>query len=302
MVLISILLAPVVMAGAALAERRLGPSAAGWVGALPVAMAVAVLVVATDSGPDAAAAMALSAAVHVPAQVALGVVFAHVLHRHGLLRGAAGGALAYVAVALLVERLPAAVAVLAAVIVLWAAPRVMPTALLRTPSARSRSSIVLTCAGAALIVAAAVLCSRWAGPAPAGAVAAFPTMCTMLTVVAVTCDGRAAGVHTLIGLVRSLPCYLAFGLTFGLTAPLAGPAAVAYGLMACLAVAAVLPSPLRRDGRPVQQPGRVEQQQRQDDLDAQSGADAERLPQREVAEVRDVEDKMRTGVDQVAGQ
>ncbi|WP_164842624.1 hypothetical protein [Actinoplanes solisilvae] len=43
--------------------------------------------------------MAFSAALHVPTQIALAVVFAHVLHRYGLFRGAVCGARAYHAVA-----------------------------------------------------------------------------------------------------------------------------------------------------------------------------------------------------------
>jgi hypothetical protein len=236
-VVIPVLLAPAVMAAAALVERRLGPSAAGWVGALPVAFAVAVVAVAVDSSPDTAAAMALSAAVHVPAQVALGLVFAHVLHRHGLLRGAVCGVLTYLTGALLIEHVHAALAVVVAVVVLWSAPRVMPSTPLRASSPRSTSTSVATCAGAAVIVAAAVLSSRLAGPALAGAVAAFPTMCTMLTIVAATRDGAPAGVHTLAGLVRSLPCYLAFCITVALTTPVIGLASVSLGLVACLAAA-----------------------------------------------------------------
>ncbi|MBW6440211.1 hypothetical protein KZ829_41450 [Actinoplanes hulinensis] len=237
--LIPLLLAPAVMAAATLMERRLGPSAAGWAGALPVAFAVAVIAVAADAGPATAAAMAFSAAVHVPAQVALGTVFAHVLHRHGLLRGAVAGAFTYLAVALIVERVPPMLAVIVAVVVLWWGPRAMPSVPLRPASDRHWSVTVLTCAGAAAIVAAAVLSSRLAGPGLAGAVAAFPTMCTMLTVVAVTRDGAAAGVHTLAGLVRSLPCYLAFCFTVAFAAPAAGLASVGLGLVACLAAAAL---------------------------------------------------------------
>lgn len=236
--MIPLLLAPAVMAVATLIEKRLGPSAAGWVGALPAAFAVAVIAVSVDIGPGAAAAMALSAAAHVPAQVALGVVFAHVLRRRGLAVGFAAGLAAYIAASLLIAGVPAALAVAVAVAVLCLAPRVMPAAPLRPASPRSRRIVALTCAGATLIVAAAVLTSRLAGPDPAGTVAAFPTMCTILTVVAVTRDGAAAGVHTLTGLIRSLPCYLAFCVTVAVAVPFAGIAAVGIGLLSCLLAAA----------------------------------------------------------------
>jgi hypothetical protein len=41
----------------------------------------------------------------------------------------------------------------------------------------------------------------------------------------------------LAGLVRSLPCCLAFTLAVALAAPAAGAAAIGLGLLACLAVA-----------------------------------------------------------------
>src|SRR5687768_18531673 len=111
MLVISLLLAPAVVGAATLIERRLGPSAAGWVAALPVSFSVAVLAVTLDAGPDAAGAMALSAASHVPAQVAFGVAFAAVLTRRGLLPGAAAGALTYVAGSLALAGTPAALGI-----------------------------------------------------------------------------------------------------------------------------------------------------------------------------------------------
>jgi hypothetical protein len=236
-IIVSLLLAPVVMAAAALIERRLGPSAAGWVTALPIAFAVAVVAVSLDAGSRPASTMALSAATHVPAQVGFGVVFAAVLTRHGLIVGAAAGTAAYVGCSLLVADVPAALAVASALPMLAFAPRFMVTDRPRPGSPRRWSTTALTCVAASAIVGAAVVTSRLAGPEAAGAVAAFPTMCTLLTLTVVTRDGRAAGAHALTGLVRSLPCYLAFCLVVASTAPSAGAAAVALGLLACLAAA-----------------------------------------------------------------
>ncbi len=236
-IFVSVLLAPVVMAAAALIERRLGPSAAGWVAALPVAFAVAVVAVSLDAGGGAAGTMALSAAAHVPAQVAFGVVFAAVLMRRGLLAGAAAGTAAYVACSLLLVDVPAALAVAAALPVLALAPRLMVAGRPRAGSPRRPSTTALTCVAACAIVGAAVVTSRAAGPEAAGAVAAFPTMCTILTLTVVGRDGRVAGAHALAGLVRSLPCYLTFCLVVACTAPAAGAAAVALGLLGCVAAA-----------------------------------------------------------------
>lgn len=237
MVVVSLLLAPVVMAVAAVIERRLGPSAAGWVAALPIAFAVAVVAVSLDTGSRPASTMALSAATHVPAQVVFGVVFAGVLMRRGLIAGVAAGTAAYVACAVLLVDVPAALAVAAALPVLAFAPRFMVGERPRPGSPRRWPTTALTCVAASVIVGAAVVTSRLAGPEAAGAVAAFPTMCATLTLTVVTRDGRAAGAHALTGLVRSLPCYLTFCLVVAFTAPSAGAPAVALGLVACAAAA-----------------------------------------------------------------
>ena len=233
----SLFIAAVAMAAVALIERRLGPSAAGWVAALPVTFAVAVLAVMLDAGTRPASTMALSAATHVPAQVAFGVVFAGVLVRRGLLPGAAAGALAYVACSVGVAGVPPGLAVASAIPLLAFAPRLMAGGRPRVGAPRRRSTTALICAAASVIVGAAVLTSRLAGPEAAGAVAAFPTVSTTLAVALVTRDGAPAGAHALTGLVRSLPSYLAFCLVAALAVPSAGLAAVALGLLACVAAA-----------------------------------------------------------------
>jgi uncharacterized protein with PIN domain len=235
--LISLLLAPIVMAAAVVIERRLGPSAAGWVAALPVSFAVAVMAVTLDSGTGTASAMALSAATHVPAQVAFGIVFAAALIRRGLVFGAMAGTLAYVGCSIGLADMPDPLVVVSAIPVLAFAPRLMTRGRPRLGSPRRPSTTVLTCVAASLIVGAAVVTSRLAGPEAAGAVLAFPTMSAVLAVGVVTRDGPLAGAHALTGLVRSLPCYLAFGVVVILAAPSIGLAAIALGLLACAAAA-----------------------------------------------------------------
>jgi hypothetical protein len=236
-ILISLFLAPIVMAAAVSIERRMGPSAAGWVAALPVSFAVAVVAVTLDAGTATASTMALSAATHVPAQVGFGVAFAAVLIRRGVALGTAAGALAYAGSSIALAGMPGALVVVSAIPVLALAPRLMPVARPRLGSPRRASTTVLTCASATLIVGATVVTSRLAGPEAAGTVLAFPTMSGLLAVSVVCRDGRLAGAHALTGLVRSLPCYLAFGLAVILAAPSMGLAAIALGLLACLTVA-----------------------------------------------------------------
>jgi hypothetical protein len=235
MVFAALLVAPVVMAAATLIERRLGPSAAGWVAALPVSFAVAVLAVALDAGDGTASAMALSAATQVIPQVVFAVVFAAVLTRRGLIGGAAAGTLAYAACSLALAGVPDALLVAAAVPALALAPRFVTKSRPRAGSPRRWPAIAVTCAAASAIVGAAVLTSRLAGPVAAGAVAAFPSISATLAAAVATQDGRPAGAHALAGLIRSLPCYLTFCLVVALGAPSLGAPAVALALVACLA-------------------------------------------------------------------
>jgi hypothetical protein len=234
----SLLLAPAVMATASVIERRQGAAAAGWVAALPVSFAVAVVAVTLEAGTAPERAMALSAAAHVPAQVAFAVAFAAVLTHRGLFLGVAAGALVYVACSVALADAPNALMVTGAIPALALAPRVMTDERARPGSPRRWPATVITSAAASAVVGAAIVTTRLAGPEAAGAVAAFPTMSTALAVAVVTRDGASAGAHALAGLVRSLPCYLAFCLVVVLAAPSFGVAATALGLLACVAAAA----------------------------------------------------------------
>jgi hypothetical protein len=235
MVFVSVLIAPIVIAAAALTERRLGPSAAGWVAALPVSLAIALAAVALDAGERTAAAMALSAATHVPAQVLFAAAFAAVLTRHGALLGGAAGTLAYVACAIALALLPDVAAIVAAVPLLAVAPRIMTASPPRVGSPGRWSSTAMTCAVASVFVGVAVLTTRLAGPVTAGAIAAFPSMSTTLAITVIARDGPAAGVHVLAGLLRSLPCYLTFCLVVVLAVPSVGLPAVALAILGCVA-------------------------------------------------------------------
>ena len=236
-IVFSLLLAPTVMATATLIERRQGAGAAGWVAALPVSFAVAVVAVTLEASTAPASAMALSAATHVPAQIAFAIVFAGVLTRRGLVVGAAAGALTYVACSIAIAGAPDGLMVTTAIPALALAPRFMTGERARPASPRRWPTTVATCAAASVVVGAAIVTMRLAGPEAAGAVAAFPTLSTALAVAVVTRDGPAAGAQALSGLVRSLPCYLAFCLVVVIAAPSFGVAAAALGLLACAAAA-----------------------------------------------------------------
>lgn len=239
MTLVPVLIAPVVMVVAALVDRRLGPSAAGWTAALPVGFTIAIVAVLVDAGGATAAAMALSAAGHVVAQVAFAIVSTAVLARRGLLVGAAAGTLAYLVCGLGLAHVNDLVAVAAAVPALAFGPRWIDAPPPQAVPSRRWGTVALTCVAAAVLVGGAVLAARLAGPALAGAVGAFPTMSVTLAGAVAARVGPAGAAQVFVGLVRSLPCFLAFCLVVAVLAPAIGLPAVPIALLACLVVARV---------------------------------------------------------------
>jgi hypothetical protein len=233
MVVLCALCAPLMLASATMVERRLGPSAGGFVAALPGGFAVAVVAVSLDAGGRAASTMALSAGTHVPAQLCFAVVFAGVSQVRGLPAGLPAGVLAYVVASLLLAPLPTLLALALAVPAFAVGPRMIAANRPRAGSPRRWSATAMTCAAASIVAATAVLTSRLAGPATAGAVAAFPTVTTTLAVSVMARDGRRAGAHVCGGLVRSLPCYLTFCILVVATEPRIGPLATAAALLGC---------------------------------------------------------------------
>ncbi len=218
-------------------EQRHGSSAAGWVAALPLTFAVAVVAVDLDGGAGPAGRFALSAGAHVPAQVAFAVVLVRVMNHCGLLLGAVAGTAAYLVVALVVGPVPAALAVAAAVPALVAGSRGLSgsaSEAARAPASARAGTVAITCLAATVVVAAAVGASHLAGPQVGGLVAAFPSISLTLTTGMVRRAGRPAGAAALAGLIRGLPCYLTFCVVVAVTAPVLGLAAVALGIAGCL--------------------------------------------------------------------
>ena len=166
-----------------------------------------------------------------------GIVFAAALVRRGLILGGAAGTLAYLVCALALAHVPDLLAISLAIPALIAAPRLIPAGPPLTGSTRGWTSMATNCTVSMVIVAVAVIAARLAGPVIAGAITAFPTMSTALAVTIATRSNTSAAVSALLGLVRSLPCYLTFCLVFALLEPTLGLTAAALALLGCLAAA-----------------------------------------------------------------
>ena len=210
MVVVPLLLAPLLMAVATVLERRIGPAVAGWVGAAPVIIVIALFAVSADLGPGAAALLAGGAAEHVVAQVAYAAAFALLVRRLGTVVGLSAGVGAFVLVSLVLALLPQG----------------------RIPAAAAVAAGVVALVAVGVVVTVAHL----AGPGAAGLVSAFPTFSTALALLVARDLGTPGVAAVLTGTVRALPAYLVFCVTVWLAAPAMGiGAAVALGLTACLA-------------------------------------------------------------------
>ena len=236
MIVVALILAPVLMLLVSFVEHRLGPSAAGWAAALPVTLAVSVAAVIAHEGATRGGQVALRAASFAPAQVAFAIVFAGVLWRGGLVLGLLAGVAGYLAAARVVTLIPPWVALAAGVAAVVAGPRLMPHLSIRPGSRRSWLITTLNCSAAAGVVGAVVLATEFSGPTLGGMIAAYPTMCSVLTIIVGKRSGRDAGVHVLVGLVRSLPAYLTFGAVAAAVQRFDADVAIPVALLACLAV------------------------------------------------------------------
>lgn len=234
--LVPIVLAPIVMYVAIRAQRRLGSEAAGWVAAIPTTVPIAVLAVGLQSGDAAASTLTLSAASHVPAQICFALCFAAGLRRFGIAAGLAAATVAFVAASLVIAYLPPVVAIAAAVVALMIGPRLavspLEPAVVEAIDAGPRGpNAVAACSAAAVVVAAVISVVRIAGPVIGGVIAAFPTLSSTITVAITRSNGRNAGIATLTGLVRGLPCYFAYLASVTLLAvPLGALTATLIGL------------------------------------------------------------------------
>ncbi len=234
--LLPLVLAPTAMVLVTIAERRLGPAAAGWLNAIPLSITIAILAVTADRGTTAGAAVAEAAAAHVPAQVAFAVAFAAVLRKPAsLLAGLAAATGAFVLASLLIALVPAPLAIAAALPALLAGRRLLAG---DAPAVDGGGSAYDTAirAGVALTAVMAVLTTvRAVGPTLGGAVAAYPALTATLAATVGRARGPQAAAGLLRGVVQGLAGYLAFCVALATTAPALGIATA--GLLAVTACA-----------------------------------------------------------------
>ena len=185
-----------------------GPAAAGWIAGLPIAFAVTLFAMARTEGATTAGRVAASAAGHVSAQVAFGLIFGAALVRWGLTAAGIAGLLGYVTASVTLAQMPQYAATALGVAALAAGAALMPRQPSRTRRPGKPSTAIVVCLSAAVAVLGATLASQAAGPVLGGAVAAFPTTSATLAVTIAAQGKRDDAANVAFGLVRSLPCFL----------------------------------------------------------------------------------------------
>ena len=185
-----------------------------------------------------ASRVAVSAADHVPAQVAFALIFAAALVRWGLVAGGITGVLAYVIASAALSQLPQYAAITLGVTALAAGALLLPHQPAHKPRPRKPPVTIAICLSAAVAVLTATLASRVAGPALGGAVAGFPATTTTLAIFIAVQGERSHAANVAFGLISSLPCFMAFALVVVAAAPRLGLVSVPLAAIAALAVAA----------------------------------------------------------------
>jgi len=224
---VPLLAAPALMVAASLSERRWGSQAAGLVAAAPVTVLVGVVLVSFDLGPQAARDLALSTSGHVLSQVAMAHVFFHVATRRGTLRGLVFATATYVVFVWLTTYLTPTLAVVLGLMAALAGSGQLGHSEAESNNLATGSvsdSLVLAVRAAVALAAASGIfaASHLFGPSMGGAVGAFPMFSITLACLIASTKGLPGLRNVLRGLVRALPAYQAFGVTYCLTAPTAG--------------------------------------------------------------------------------
>ena len=220
---IGIPIAVLIMFVAQRVERHLGAAAAGWVAALPISFGVASAALAVTGRRADASLIAISAAGHLAAQIDYAIAFVWVSARRGVLQALAAGILVYAAASIVLLPTPYVVRIALGVGLWVIGIRFMvhqPPAT-KVANGQSTAKQILSLASAAFVVAFITIANHYVGPAVTGAIGAFPTMSTTIALFVARRSNVTNANSVMNGLVRSLPCYVTYCVTFAVVIMLA---------------------------------------------------------------------------------
>lgn len=213
-----LILTPLLIGGASVAQRRWGAQVGGWIVALPLTTGPIILFVALDQSPELAANIAHGSLAGVIAEAAFALAYAAACVRTGVLGSLAAGIAAFVVLGALVPDVAPpltyllALAALGGTLLVLPTPRVDPDRVaIAPPSWDVPARIVVATALVLLLTSVAPTI----GGRAAGIIAAFPVYASVLTTFAQRTRGSAEAILVLRGLLFGLPGFATFALLVG---------------------------------------------------------------------------------------
>ncbi|MFO1327656.1 MAG: hypothetical protein U1F56_09895 [Rubrivivax sp.] len=210
MLWLKLTLVPLFLLGVSLVARRWGPRVAGLFAGLPLVTGPILGFMAVEQGTTFGAAGARAALGGVAGAVTFALVYSHRALRGPWPQALSLALTAWAALALLLQLLPGALAVQAALALgaLALAPRLRPALPALPPAAPvGAGGLALRMAAGAGLTLAVTGAAAWLGPRWSGVLAVFPLLST---VIAVDVQRRQGAAHAAVLLCSMLPAFNAF--------------------------------------------------------------------------------------------
>ena len=239
MLLVKLLTVPGFLWLISLANRRWGPSVAGWLAGLPVVVGPILLFLALEQGQDFAAQAAVAALSALFAMVAFSVAYARAAQHLAWPGALAVAILVWALLATAIAQVPTSLgfSVVCALSALILAPRLFPAVgtLAVSPGPGSDKLPYRMFAGALLTLAVTWLAST-VGQQWSGLLAVFPVLGSVLAVFSHQRHGPAFTTVLLRALATGLYSFAAFCLVLALALPHLGLVAFVVAVLVSMAV------------------------------------------------------------------
>ncbi len=213
-----LILTPLLVGGASLAQRRWGAQIGGWIVALPLTSGPIILFVALDQSPGLAANVAHGALAGVIAGTAFCLAYALTCARAGTLASLLAGISAFVVTGLLVPDLAPSLTFLIGLVAIGGVLRLLPTVAAdpeRAPVMPPSWDVPVRIVVATVLVLLLTAIAPTIGGRASGVIATFPVYASVLTTFAQRTRGPAEAILVLRGLLFGLPGFATFCLVVG---------------------------------------------------------------------------------------
>lgn len=225
LVLLKIVLAPALVAGASLLGRRFGPRVSGWVIGFPLVAGPVLWFYAQEQGSVFAAQAAAATLLGLLSLCVFLLAYAWSARHLGWLPSLLAGWLGFIAATLAIDRVPWLghaswpVGLMAAVAALSVTRRLLPHLPPRAPSRPPRYDLALRVIATALLVVTLTGTAHLLGPGLSGLVTPFPVATSILVIFAHREAGASGVLAVYEGFIPGLYSFASFcaALSLGLT-------------------------------------------------------------------------------------